>query len=161
MVMQQSIIYRIWLKITRQRDPRTLMGTYSKLDDNTINALTLNTTLIDPSAPIYQHTYQINYTFSGSKSQYLFKANNIGAGGVSTGWCLSEDLPEINEVTTVFMTCFEENLFDCQYNQWYWGYDKYQYSIPTVKVMGNECQSMYEYIHPFGHLFSYLLVCIN
>ena len=116
----------------RERDPRTLFGTYNKIDD--IGNYTFDTSLIDQSIPIYQHTTEINPDDDATKS-YIFKIINVG-------FVLSETLPLEGTTITVFMTCFEDNLFECQYYKWYWGYNKYEFSIPKVKVMGNQCSGM-------------------
>ena len=106
------------------RDPRTLMGTYTKLN---MSGLTFDESIVDISAPIYQHEYE-------------------GVG--TSGWSLSETLPLTCQAVVVFLTCFEDNLFDCQYYKWWWGYNKYEYSIPFLKVMGNECNSMFLFPFP-------------
>ena len=121
-----------------QRDPRTLMGTYVEIDDT---GLTFDETIVDTSAPIYEHIYQGNITSDQANNQYLFKVQNIGADGASSGWSLSETLPVVGETVTVFLTCFEDSLFKCVYNQWFWGYNKCKYAIPTLKVLAGQCSS--------------------
>ena len=124
---------------TIARDPRTLMGTYI-----TANAslLTFDETIVDISAPIYTHEYQGADPQYTGKIIYLFKVNNIGPGGESSGWCLSQTLPITSENITTYLTCFEDDLFGCKYYKWWWGYNKYLYSIPTLEIMGNGCNSM-------------------
>ena len=86
-----------------------------------------DTSLIDQSIPIYKHTTEIN-----TISSYIFKIINVG-------FVISDTL----STADVFMTCFQDNLFKCLYYQWYWGYNKYEISIPKIKVMGNQCNGMY------------------
>ena len=118
---------------TSGRDPRTLMGTYTKINNITINGLDLDTSIVDTSAPIYQHIPEIDID-TGSAS-FIFKA-------IEVGWVISKTIPALGETATADMTCFEDDLFDCQYYKWYWGYNQYEYSIPTIKIMGDECKSL-------------------
>ena len=138
------------------RDPRTLMGTYTQLDD--INS-TFDESIVDTSSPIYEHVYQGVVTGEQQKkTQYLFKVRDIGTDGSSTGWSLSETLPISGQVVTVFLTCFEDSLFDCIYNQWFWGYDKREYAIPTLKVLGGQCQSLVLYIFNQKNKYIYIYI---
>ena len=111
-----------------QRDPRSLMGTYTLYTENTTN---LNETIIDLSEPIYEHLHYGDQ--SSSPIQYLFKLKQID------GWTISETLPIVDEEESVYLTCFQDNLFDCTAYEWYWGYNLYDYPITSLKVLGGEC----------------------
>eukprot|EP01084_Bolivina_argentea_P207976 354734_1 len=117
-----------------QRDPRTLMGTYRRI---TASGVEFDEEIVDTSAPIYEHSYFGNDTGEVAQDQYLFKAKGIGA---TNGWALSETLPDSVSTVTVLLTCFQDSLFDCIYNKWFWGYNKYQYPIPAFKVLGGDCK---------------------
>ena len=135
-----------------QRDPRTLMGTYTEID---YTGLTFDEKIVDTSAPIYEHVYSANNTADQGNQQYLFKVKEIGSDGNQFGWSLSETLPLDGETMTIFLTCFQDSLFDCKYTKWFWGYNKYEYAIPTLKVLGGECASfvpIYLYIDLFFFL---------
>ena len=114
------------------RDPRVLMGNYLELSSS--NG-TYDQDLVDTSVPVYEH---INFAEeTGTDKQiYLFKVKNVGDDG---GWVLSATLPLEGVDISVYLTCFQESLFDCLYTKWFWGYDKYEYAIPTLKVNGGEC----------------------
>ena len=127
------------------RDPRTLMGTYNQINQNIYNNLIFDESIVDISSPIYQHIYDGVVSSQQQKTQYLFKVKDIGADGKSKGWSLSEILPITDQPFIAFLTCFEDSLFDCVYNQWFWGYDKREFAIPTLKVLGGPCQSFVFY----------------
>jgi hypothetical protein len=116
------------------RDPRVLMGNYLEFNSSNV---TYDEDVVDTSVPIYEH---INFAEeTGTDKQiYLFKVNDVGDSG---GWVLSATLPLSGVDISVYMTCFQESLFDCLYSKWFWGYNKYEYAIPTLKVNGGECAS--------------------
>eukprot|EP01084_Bolivina_argentea_P218459 370726_1 len=117
----------------QQRDPRTLMGTYTSFDPTGIQ---IDEQVVDISTPIYKHSF-FGETGDVAQDQYLFKAKGIGA---TNGWALSETLPDSVSTVTVLLTCFQDSLFDCIYNKWFWGYNQYAYPIPTLKVLGGDCR---------------------
>merc|ERR1719491_726546 len=90
------VIGDVQVDYNKARDPRTLMGTYTRVDLTTINS-TLDTTIVDLTAPIYEHinfgSGPNNTLPSGTQqAQYLYKVPAIGENG---GWALSETLPFI------------------------------------------------------------------
>ena len=70
---------------------------------------------------------------------YAFEVSGLG------GWILAETLPIIKQTTSVFLACYQQNLFDCLYNTWYWALSC-SYSINTLKVLEGECDSLAFYI---------------
>ena len=130
---QVCVIGDVQSKYESQRDPRSLMGTYtiSIISNTSI----LDDEVVDVDSPIYEHHLYGNLTKSESEPiQYLFKVKTVG-------WALSETLPVKGTTITVFLTCFKEDLFECKENRWYWGYDKYDYPIGPLKVLGGPCNS--------------------
>jgi len=114
------------------RDPRVLMGNYQEYISNA----TYDEDVVDTTVPIYEHINFANETGTG-EDVYLFKVKEVGDDG---GWVLSPTLPlESTDLISVYLTCFQSSLFDCVYNKWYWGYDKYEYPIHTLKVNGGQC----------------------
>eukprot|EP01084_Bolivina_argentea_P264213 447470_1 len=97
-----------------QRDPRPLMGTYRRI---TASGEEFDEEIVDISAPIYEHSYFGNDTGEVAQNQYLFKVKDIGE---TNGWALSETLPVSTSTVSVFLTCFQDSLFDCIYNKWFW-----------------------------------------
>ena len=90
--------------VYRIRDPRTLLGTYTILKTSSISSI--DTSLIDIFFPIYQHIPEIDAD-GDAFTVYIFKS-------VDVGFVLSETLPVIGNAVTVFMTCFEIDIFQCQ-----------------------------------------------
>eukprot|EP01083_Nonionella_stella_P273823 929138_1 len=112
------------------RDPRTLMGTYHAIN----RSIAFDEQIVDTSAPIYEHFYFGNNTGDVGQQQYLFKIKK------PVGWALSETLPEPEVTITVFLTCFSSSLFDCGYDRWWWGYNKFDYRMDEMEVKGGECK---------------------
>lgn len=115
-----------------QRDPRLVMGNYQEFNSNA----TYDEDLVDTSVPIYRH---INFASETNtvKDVYLYRVSQVGDEG---GWVIAPELPlDSTSTVSVYLTCFQSSLFDCQYTKWFWAYNKYEYAIPTLKVIGGEC----------------------
>eukprot|EP01083_Nonionella_stella_P198464 728622_1 len=107
------------------RDPTLLMGTFTQI---TIEGTDESTLSVDFESPIYRHKY-----YHDSKSNYLFKIDNIG-------WVLSETAsPLTADIDDIQLTCFEDNIIDCLKYRWFWGYNDNKYPILSLSITIGAC----------------------
>ena len=140
-------------------DPRPFMGTYSAIDSadldtaiQRISSLTPDDTYeIDTAANIYLHTWQVTdfvkdidqYLGDVVNYQYLFKAKNIGPNTDRSGWLLtmqSRNFPR-NSYSNHTLACYRDPILNCQFREWYYGYNNTQNAIPSIKIINGSCPS--------------------
>ena len=89
--------------------------------------LTLIST-VNLSVPIYEHI-----SYGGNEKRYLFHMKTIG-------WTVSNAIPS-DYTFGIYLTCFQTDLFNCIYDEWYWDYNKRDNPINTMKILRNPCES--------------------
>ena len=108
------------------KDPRSFWGNYKRvnLSDSCYD------TDFDCNAPIFEHKWYNDSSATGS--QYIVRHETLG-------WLVTSNPPTAPNVG-VYCSCFKEDLFNCNYSTWYWGYLTLSDPLTEMRVKPTSCQ---------------------
>ena len=110
-----------------EKDPRSFWGTYRRV--NLSDSCYVSDFNCD--APIYKHSWYNDSSDTGS--QYIVRHNALG-------WLVTNKEPTQSSVG-VYCACFKDDLFNCNYSTWFWGYLTTVDPLTEMRVKSVACQS--------------------